>query len=347
VLLWLSCLLASASVASALASSLGFIVPGASGPVGRAVVLALVYGAFAAANVRGVSLGTRVVETATVLKLARLLLLVGAGALWLEPADLLIRAASFREVGTAAITLIFAFVGVEIALIPSGEIRDHARTVPRAVFLALGLTTVLYLALQLVAHAVLGEELARSADAPLAAVASRVLGPWGGTLMLVGASVSMLGFLSGDVLGTSRNLFAFARDGLFPTWLAGIHPRHRTPARAIVAHAVTAWTLAALGTFNVLIVISNVAALSSYFVCCAAAIELSRRDVRMGGTPFRIPGGPLIPVLACGVILWLLSHATTRELVVTGLTVAVTALLYGLRHLRRRTPLPAAVPEPE
>jgi amino acid transporter len=274
-------------------------------------------------------------------------LLIGAGLFWIDPADLAVRPASLGEVGAASITLLFAFVGVEIALIPSGEIRDHARTVPRAIFLALGLTTLLYLALQLVAHAVLGNELARFAEAPLAEVAGRVLGGWGGTLMLIGGSVSMLGFLSGDVLGTSRSLFAFARDGLFPTWLAGIHPRHHTPARAIVTHALTAWVLAALGTFSVLIVISNVAALASYFVCCAAAIELSRRDVRMGGTPFRVPGGPLVPILACSVIVWLLSHATAREIVVTGFTVAVTALLYGLRHLRRRAVLPTAVPEPE
>ena len=144
-------------------------------------------------------------------------------------------------------------MGIEIALAPSGEIRDPARTVPRAVFLALGLTTLIYLLLQLVAMAVLGPALASFADAPLAEVASRVLGPPGGTLILVGGSISMLGFLCGDALGTPRSLYAFARDGLLPAPLARLHPRFRTPWLAIIVYAVLAWALASIGSFGVLV----------------------------------------------------------------------------------------------
>ena len=155
----------------------------------------------------------------------------------MRPEHLAIEWAAPDRIGTASITLIFAFVGIEVALVPSGEIRDPARTVPRAVFLALGLTTLLYLLLQLVAHAVLGPALASFADAPLAEVASRVLGPLGRTVILVGGSISMLGFLSGDALGTPRSLYAFARDGLLPAPLARLHPRFRTPWLAIIVHA--------------------------------------------------------------------------------------------------------------
>ena len=67
--------------------------------------------------------------------------------------------------------LIFAFVGIEVALVPSGEVRDPRRTVPRAIYLALGVTTLLYLAIQAVAQGVLGAEMAQHAEAPLAAAA--------------------------------------------------------------------------------------------------------------------------------------------------------------------------------
>ena len=113
--------------------------------------------------------GSRVVEIVTVAKLLPLVVLVAAG-LWLSPVDprSWLPAPSARAVGQTAILLIFAFVGIEVALVPSGEIRDPARTVPRAAFVALAFTTLLYLAIQAVAQAVLGESMTDYAAAPLA-----------------------------------------------------------------------------------------------------------------------------------------------------------------------------------
>jgi hypothetical protein len=109
--------------------------------------------------------------------------------------------------------LIFAFVGIEVALVPSGEVRDPRRTVPRAIYLALGVTTVVYLAVQAVAQGVLGAEMAQHAEAPLAAAAGRFLGEGGRLLVLAGGAVSMFGYLSGDMLSSPRSLYAFGRDG--------------------------------------------------------------------------------------------------------------------------------------
>jgi amino acid transporter len=283
-------------------------------------------------------MGARLVEVITVTKLLPLLLLTVAGLFWVRPEHLALEWAAPDRIGTASITLIFAFMGIEVALAPSGEIREPARTVPRAVFLALGVTTLLYLLLQLVAHAVLGPALASFADAPLAEVASRVLGPLGKTVVLVGGSISMLGFLSGDALGTPRSLYAFARDGLLPAPLARLHPRFLTPWVAIVVHAVIAWALASIGSFGVLVLLANVALLSSYLLCCLAAIELQRRNVQTDGSPFVPPGGPLVPALACVVVLWLLSHATAQEFAVTAGAVLLAVILFVWRSLRSRPP---------
>jgi len=338
-LVWLSCLLAAASVASALASSVTLIAPIFNAPMFRALGLALVFGTFAWVNVRGVAVGARLIEFITVAKLLPLLALIAAGLLWVRPEHLAIEWASPDRIGTASMTLIFAFVGIEVALVPSGEVRDPARTVPRAIFLALGITTVLYLVLQIVAYAVLGSALASFTDAPLAEVASRVLGPVGRTVVLMGGSISMLGFLSGDALSTPRNLYAFARGGLLPAQLARLHPRFRTPWIAIVVHACVAWTLATIGSFGTLALVSNVALLTGYLLCCLAAIELRRRNVQTGGRPFQLPGGPLVPILACVVVLWLLSHATAQEFGVTAGALVVAALLFGWRRLRGQTTL--------
>src|SRR5438093_7634426 len=133
----------------------------------------------------------------------------------------------------------------------------------------------------------------------------------------------MFGYVSGDMLGSPRALFAFARDGVLPSVLARVHPRFHTPYIAIVVYAAIVAALAISSSFTQLAILANVAALTLYLMCVAASYELQRRDVRAGGPPFRLPGGPAIPMLAAAVIVWLLSNATGRELVVEGLVVAV------------------------
>ena len=335
VLYWLSDVLANSGVLSVLAASAGVLVPRLGSGLGRPALILLVSGGLAGVNVRGVRAGIGLVQALTLAKLLPLLLLVVAGLLAVSPANLawpgLPKAAAL---GDTVLLLVFAFVGVEVALGPSGEVKDPARTVPRAVFLALGLTTLLYCALQLVCQGILGAELARFTDAPLAEAAGRLLGRAGSALLLLGASVSMLGYLSGSMLGSPRTLFAFGRDGLLPQAFARLHPRFRTPWVAVLTHAAVASTLAISGSFERLAVMSNVAVLTLYLLCALACWQLVRRDVREEGPPLRVPGERLLPFLACGAILWVLSSATGRELAVTGVVVAIAGLAYALRRAR-------------
>ena len=336
VLYWLMASFAVASVASAFAGSMGVLWTGAASGVGRAMVLALLFGTLAFVNVRGVAPGARLVEAVTAAKLVPLLIFVIAG-IWFVNADYLKWSAmpAPAQIGRTAIVLIFAFVGLEVALVPSGEIADPARTVPRALLLALAITTTLYLLIQGVAQGLLGPSMSTYAAAPLAEAASRVLGRGGRLLVLIGAAVSMFGYASGDMLGSPRALFAFARDGVFPAPLVRVHPRFHTPYVAVMAHAAIVATLAISSSFTQLAVLANVAALSLYLMCVAASYELQRRDVRAGGTPFAVPGGPVVPVLAAGVIVWLLSQATVKEFAIEAVVLTIAAAYYLLIADRR------------
>ena len=339
VLLWLSCVLAAASVGSALATTAGLVVPLLGAGFERAVFLAVLFGSLAAVNVRGVRQGAGVVQLLTLAKLLPLIVFVAVGIFFVDPAALAWPGPPpGSALGETVLLLVFAFVGVELALIPSGEVREPSRTVPLAVFLALGITTLLYLAIQLVAQGVLGSDLARSIDAPLAEASARFLGAGGRSLVLAGTAVSMLGYLSGDMLGAPRLLFAFGRDRVLPAGFASVHPRFHTPHVSILAHAALAYGLAFVGTFGQLVLLSNVAVLLLYLLCSAGAFELSRRDVRdEGAAPFRFPGARVVPVLACLAVLWILSSATREELAVTGVVVAVATVLYLLRSAQRKT----------
>src|SRR6185503_13926396 len=157
--------------------------------------------------------------------------------------------------------VIFAFMGIESALGPSGEVRDPSRTVPRAAFLALLGVCVLYLAVQAVAQGILGATLGSTAITPLAAAAGAAVGEPGRMILLAGATVSMLGMLCGAGLVNPRIVFALARDGFLPRYISGVHPVYRTPHRSIIFCAIVVVSMALTGTFERLLIISNITAL--------------------------------------------------------------------------------------
>jgi len=336
VLQWLMLWLTAAGLLSAFVDQVGLLVPGAGQGLPRAAIILATVGLLAFVNVRGVAIGARLVEGAVVAKLLPLALFVAIGVFFVQPAALAWPGWPGGEtLGETVLLLVFAFVGIEVALVPSGEVREPRRTVPRAIYLALGVTTLLYLAVQAVAQGVLGADLAGHAEAPLAAAAFRFLGEGGRLLVLVGGAVSMFGYLCGDMLSSPRSLFAFSRDGFLPSALARVHSSFHTPHVAIAAHALLAAALAISSTFHHLAVLSNVAVLTLYFLCCAAALRLLSRPAPGGEPGFTVPGARVIPVVAMAVIAWILAHATSREFAVLGATFAAATLVYGLRRLAR------------
>ena len=328
VLLWLTGTMAFAAVGLIFADNVARFVPAVDGPLGRFLLLAVVLALLGVVNIRGVRQGTRLNGALTAIKLVPLLLLIVFGVFAIDPVNLRWpEAPALRDVSRASIFLIFAFAGIESALMPSGEVRDSARTVPRAVFLAMILVTIIYILLQLVAQGTLGARLAGSAT-PLADAAGVAMGGWGAALLGVGVILSTFGYLGGMTLAVPRALFAFARDGFLPRQLAAVHTRHHTPHAAIIAQVALVLLLAGTNSFEYLAIVANVAALLVYLGCALAAWQLRRRGIQSGGTPFRLPGGAVAPVLAVAVILTLLSSITLREWAVLALVVGAAVLLY-------------------
>src|ERR1051325_11789684 len=122
-------------------------------------------------------------------------------------------------------------------------VKNPARSVPRAAYLALITTTIIYILIQLVAQGTLGADLANHPDAPLAQAAAKFLGNLGRTILLAGATISAFGFVTSDILSSPRMIFAFGRDGALPAWFAHVHPRHRSPDVAIITYATLAFAL--------------------------------------------------------------------------------------------------------
>ena len=328
VLLWLTGTMAFAAVATIFVDNVVRFVPAISGGGGRFLLLAAVLAVLSVVNILGVRQGTRLNALSTAVKLVPLLLLIGVGIFAIEPANLRwpgMPAAG--ELSRASIFLIFAFAGIESALVPSGEVRDPARTVPRAVFLAMGVVTVIYILLHLVAQGTLGSALVGT-PTPLVDAAGKAMGRFGIGLLSVGVVLSTFGYLSGMTLAVPRALFAFARDGFLPRQLKAVHARYQTPHIAIITQVVIVVLLAATNGFEFLAIIANVAALLVYLGCALAAWQLRRTGVRASGTPFAVPGGAVAPVLATIVIIALLSSITLPEWSLLGMVLATAILIY-------------------
>ncbi|HEX8851356.1 MAG TPA: APC family permease [Gemmatimonadaceae bacterium] len=337
VLLWLMGTLAMAGVSIFFVGNLASVAPALGSGVVRALVLAALLGFFTWVNVRGVKEGTRLIEVASVAKLLPLLVLILLALPAVRASNLAIHEwPTAASLSRASIVIIFAFMGVESALVPSGEVRDPARSVPGAIAIAMIGVTILYIATQVVAQGVLGAGLATSGEAPLAAVAGAALGSWGRTLIVAGAAISMFGYVSGMTLAIPRALFAFAEDGLLPRALASVHPRHRTPWIAIIVQSVIVFLVAVNSTFERLAVTANLSALLLYGGCAIAAWVLRRRGVRMEGQPpLTLPLGPTVHVLTLLVIGFLLTSITWKEWSMVLGVLAVASLRFAFGRPKR------------
>jgi amino acid transporter len=341
-MLWVVGTIATAAVGTIFADSLLQMLPGLPAIPYRALSLATVFAIVATINVLGVKFGARLNVVSTIIKLTPLALLIIIGLFKVDSANLAWSGApAMSDLARASIVLLFVFAGIESALVPSGEVVDPARTVPRAVFIALVVCTVFYMLVHIVAQGVLGAALSGN-PAPLADTAGRVAGPGGAVTMGVAVVLSTFGYLCGMILAIPRALFAFARDGMLPRALASVHPRYHTPWIAIIVQTVFALLLALSATWEKLVVLANVAVLIVYIGCAAAAWELRRRNIRDDGatTTKPIPGSAFAIPLAIVVSLVMLSSVTMKEWMASGATAAVGVLIYWFATMRRGKPAP-------
>ena len=210
-----------------------------------------------------------------------------------------------------SLILIFAFAGIEVGADPqrrSARPRAHRAESHRA-----GdgrASPSLYIALQVVAQGILGAALSQSA-VPLADAAGASLGGVG-AIAAAGRrrDLDVRPSRRHDAVDPAHRLRAGARWLPAPRARAIVHPIYRSPQLAIITQSLLTLALAITGTFEQLAIIANVSALALYLGCAIAAWKLGQ--------------SPIVPVLACGVIVWLLTGLTIDEW-----------LAFGALHRRR------------
>ena len=321
-----------------LVASLAYFWAPASSGLARASLMALVVTLLAWPNIAGTRHAMRSLGLLTLLKLLPLLAVVGLGLSWLGPAALPVASSplpDYAGFGTAALLVIYAFVGWESAVVPGGEARDPARDMPRALILAMVMVTALYVLIQAVAVAVL-PDLAASERA-LVDVGAVLFGPAGALLLTVAVLLSVGGNLAGGMVTAPRLTYALAREGSLPAWLGRVHPATRTPANSILLYSLLVFLLAVYGSFVWLAAMSALVRVLIYMACIGAMPRLRRR---FGDTPgsFRVPGGWFTALGAFLVSGLLLLQVRIEAVLVTAGFMLAGALVYAWARRGGRPP---------
>jgi basic amino acid/polyamine antiporter, APA family len=319
--------MAVAAVANLLVDSVSVFLPLLKTPVGRISAMALVFGFICWINVRGVKHGSRLIEINTVAKLLPLFVLIVAGCFMINTDNYAWNGfPPITQLGSVSLLLFFAFGGgAETVINASGEVRNPRKTIPMGLLVGAFLVFLIYLSIHLVAQGVLGSDLALYKDAPLAKVAEQAIGPFGVTLLVAGAAISCFGLVSGDLLASPRLLFAAARDGMLPKFLAKVHPQYATPYWAVIVYAGIGFLLSVSGGFRELATLASSALLLIYVGVIFAQIKLRKVNTE---NSFNIPGGLLVPILALAATLCFLSNLAWKEIISTTVFLLVLSIIY-------------------
>jgi len=342
-LLWLGRVAASASLANLFVGYVSYFIPGAALPQWRAVLIAALIAALAAANIAGIRLAASVTNVLTVGKLIPLFLFVLVGAWSVERGPFLnMTPLSYGSFSKAALLLVFTYMGFEGATIPSGEMRDPQRHLPFALLTGFGVVVFVYVAVQIVCIGTL-PDLAHS-QRPLADASLRFLGRPGASLIAAGALVSMSGTLNALMFATPRLLFAMGENRQLPQLFSETHSHFRTPAVAICLTAAVTLGLALFSTFISALTISAIVRIAAYAITCTALPVLRRRG-KIAPATFVAPVGRVTVGGAVALSAWLLSNSPRNEMRLCGIAIVLGfGLYYGCaRPLQKRLTVPEAV----
>jgi APA family basic amino acid/polyamine antiporter len=198
--------------------------------------------------------------------------------------------------GVATVSALWAYDGWNNLSMVAGEVKSPQRNMPRALIFGSLLVIGVYLLTNIAYFHVLSPAEAVGTNTIAANAARHFLGTAGGAFVAVGVMISAFATLNGSILAGSRIPYAQARDGLFPQALAGVHPRFRTPAAAILAQAVIAGLFALTGQYQALFTKVIFAEFLFYALVTAGIVILRRREPGLA-RPYRTWGYPFVPAI--------------------------------------------------
>jgi basic amino acid/polyamine antiporter, APA family len=304
--------------------------------IGESFVATITLGLLTAINCLGVRAGSRVQSLATLVAIGAIAVLeifsltTGSSShlLWEPVFDPPLSRGLGLAFGSALIPVLFAYGGWQTSTFLAGEMRDPARTLPRALLIGVLTVIVVYTSINVVYLRVLGADGLKATSTPASAAMFSIAGPSGARFIAAGIAFSAFGFLAQSILTAPRVYFAMARDGLFFRSVAWIDPRTQVPVVAIALQGIWAIVIALSGTYSQ--IVNYVVAVDCAFFGLTAVclIVMRRRGSDDPAAGYRVPGHPWTTLVFISaewiVVASTFRHDPTRSLI--GLAIALAGL---------------------
>ena len=327
------CAAADAAVGAILIDAVSAVVPGVGQGAGRVAALVGVYGALAAVNIGGVRAGARLAVAATVGKLLPLLLIVGAGALAVNVANLRFERLAVNRPGRRGVAR--PVLRVRRRGVRGDARRRNPRPVTDGAARPARRHGVSHCAVLRgaagVARACSGRPSIRAAGRRWrrwrSACSGRAAGAWCSRAPCSPRSACWPATCWRRRGPSSR----WPKTACCRVRSRRCTPKYHTPHVAIITYAAISCALAVSGTFKPLAILASVSLLLIYLVVCLAALKMRASGPAPAGA-FRAPGGPLVPVLGAATVGWLLAHTTRAEALGLAATVGLAALYFLVRR---------------
>ncbi|MCG8689652.1 MAG: amino acid permease [Minwuiales bacterium] len=347
---WIALWAGNAAVAVAFAGYLGFLFPvvADNALVGLAAALGAIW-LLTWINARGVREAGAVQLVTTILKLVPLLLIALLGLAYIDPGRFtpinVSEESNAAAIAACAALTLWAFLGLESATVPAGDVSKPERTIPRATVIGVSLAAGVYIVVTVVAFGLLPSAALATSTAPLADAAAVMWGAAGGTFVAIGACISTFGTLNGFTMLTGQVPLGAARDGLFPPRFARLS-KAETPVFALVVSNLLASLLIAMNftkglvdQFVFIILLATLTTLVPYLFCALAELMIY---IKSGRT---VAGRNLRPVIALAALGFLYSawaiYGAGQEVVFYGfllLTAGVPVYVWLKWHVRASNP---------
>ena len=244
------------------------------------------------------------------------------------------------------VAMLWAYEGWNNITFTAGEIKDPERNIPLSLIFGMSAITLIYVGMNLVyLYAMpIGDMFASETIGE--AAAGRLFGPTGSTLMSLCVLVSVFGCISATVISGPRVFYAMAKDGLFFRQIAAVHPRYRTPTKAILWQCLWSSALCLSGTYDQLYTFVIFAAVLFYALAGASVIVLRRRHPEWP-RPYRTWGYPVTPILYVTICVIVLGNTLVNQPKESGWGLAILACgLPAYLYWSRRKGAAAAVGAP-
>ncbi|WP_010295122.1 APC family permease [Clostridium senegalense] len=312
---WAIGIIAWATMAVGFVTALSAVWPAAGEGMMKNIIIIVILGGLGIINILGVSISKILNNIITVGKLVPLFIFIAVGIFFIKGSNFnpvfpsgVYQGGSF---GAAALLIFYAFTGFESIAVAAEDMENPEKNIPKAIITVMIIVSVVYLLIQAVSIGILGEQLALT-KTPVADASAVFLGSWGGILVTAGTLISIGGINIAASFITPRTAVALAEDGLLPKCL-NKYNKKGTPYIAIIVTVALTIPVALSGSFTKLAAISVVSRFAQYVPTCLSVLVLRKKRPDLKSS-FRIPLGPVIPILAVVVSGWLLVQSSMEKI---------------------------------